>query len=77
LKCGFLANRDANLHFGLLTDFRDAEEETLPEDEPLLQLVRQRIEELNTKYGFSRGRFLLPFPSPPSLESSGTDMDGL
>jgi hypothetical protein len=29
----FLANRDANLCFGLLTDFRDAAEETLPEDE--------------------------------------------
>ena len=24
LEVRFLANRDANLHFGLLTDFRDA-----------------------------------------------------
>ena len=38
LEVRFLANRDDNLHFGLLTDFRDAREETLPEDEPLLQL---------------------------------------
>ena len=38
----FLANRDANLHFALLTDFRDAAEETLPEDEPLLRLAQQR-----------------------------------
>ena len=50
LEVRFLANRDENLHFGLLTDFQDAEEETLPEDEPLLLLARQRIEELNEKY---------------------------
>jgi hypothetical protein len=37
LEVRFLANRDENLHFGLLTDFRDAMEETLPEDESLLQ----------------------------------------
>ncbi len=50
LEVRFLANRDANLHFGLLTDFRDAREETLPEDEPLLRLAQKRIEELNQKY---------------------------
>src|SRR3972149_9925440 len=50
LEVRFLANRDDSLHFGLLTDFRDAEAETLPEDEPLLLLARQRIEELNEKY---------------------------
>ena len=37
LEVRFLANRDENLHFGLLTDFRDAHEETMPEDEPLLR----------------------------------------
>jgi cellobiose phosphorylase len=51
LEVRFLANRDENLHFGLLTDFRDAEEEITPEDKPLLQLVRKRVEELNKKYG--------------------------
>jgi cyclic beta-1,2-glucan synthetase len=50
LEVRFLANRDDNVHFGLLTDFRDADEETIPEDEPLLRLVRQKIEELNIKY---------------------------
>ena len=50
LEVRFLANRDEHLHFGLLTDFRDAPEETLPEDEPLLRLARKRIEELNEKY---------------------------
>jgi len=50
LEVRFLANRDDNLHFGLLTDFQDASVETLPEDEPLLLLARQRIQELNKKY---------------------------
>ncbi len=50
LEVRFLANRDDHLHFGLLTDFRDAPEETLPEDEPLLQLAQMRIRELNGKY---------------------------
>jgi cellobiose phosphorylase len=50
LEVRFLANRDDNLHFGLLTDFRDASEETIPEDEPLLRLAREGIEGLNEKY---------------------------
>jgi cellobiose phosphorylase len=50
LEVRFLANRDDRLHFALLTDFSDAVEEELPEDEPLLRLARQRIEELNKKY---------------------------
>ena len=50
LEVRFLANRDAHLHFGLLTDFSDAREETLPEDEALLKRARERIEGLNRKY---------------------------
>ena len=50
LEVRFLANRDENLHFGLLTDFRDAQEETIPEDESLLRLAEKRIRELNEKY---------------------------
>ncbi len=50
LEVRFLANRDANLHFGLLTDFHDAGQEMQPEDESLLRLARQGIEDLNAKY---------------------------
>ena len=50
LEVRYLANRDANLHFGLLTDFRDATVENLAEDEPLLQLADDRIGALNEKY---------------------------
>jgi cyclic beta-1,2-glucan synthetase len=50
LEVRFLANREENLHFGLLTDFQDADHESLPEDEQLLQLAARKIEELNEKY---------------------------
>ncbi len=50
LEVRFLANQDENLHFGLLTDFLDAEKEILPEDDSLLKLVIRRIEALNNKY---------------------------
>ena len=50
LEVRFLANRDQHLQFGLLTDYRDAHEETLPDDEALLSLARLGIERLNEKY---------------------------
>jgi cyclic beta-1,2-glucan synthetase len=64
LEVRFLANRDANLHFGLLTDFRDAAEETLAEDAPLLQLARERIEALNTQYAGDRNDIFFLFHRP-------------
>ncbi len=64
LEVRFLANRDDHLHFGLLTDFRDAIEETLPEDEPLLRFARQRIEELNEKYRSPGGDTFFLFHRP-------------
>lgn len=51
LEVRFLANRDECLHFGLLTDFRDAAQQSLPEDDLLVQQAQTRIEELNKKYG--------------------------
>jgi cyclic beta-1,2-glucan synthetase len=64
LEVRFLANRDDNLHFGLLTDFQDAAEETLPEDEPLLLLARQRIEGINEKYQNAKGDTFFLFHRP-------------
>ena len=64
LEVRFLANRDENLHFGLLTDFRDALEETLPEDEPLLRLAQTRIQELNEKYRNAKGDTFFLFHRP-------------
>jgi cyclic beta-1,2-glucan synthetase len=64
LEVRFLANRDDNLHFGLLTDFQDASEEILSEDEPLVQLARQRIEALNEKYKNAKGDTFFLFHRP-------------
>ena len=64
LEVRFLANRDENLHFGLLTDFPDAHEETLPKDEPLVNLARQGIEALNEKYRSSQGDIFFLFHRP-------------
>jgi cyclic beta-1,2-glucan synthetase len=46
----FLANRDPHLFWALLTDFRDAPQEVMPEDGALLRLARDRIDDLNAKY---------------------------
>jgi len=64
LEVRFLANRDDNLHFGLLTDFQDAAEETLPEDGPALLLARQRVEGLNEKYRNAKGDTFFLFHRP-------------
>jgi cyclic beta-1,2-glucan synthetase len=64
LEVRFLANRDGNLHFGLLTDFRDAAEETLPEDALLLELARERIEALNARYAGGESDVFFLFHRP-------------
>ena len=64
LEVRFLANRDENLHFALLTDFLDADEETTPEDGELLRLVRKGIEELNGKYGSAKSDPFFLFQRP-------------
>jgi cyclic beta-1,2-glucan synthetase len=59
LEVRFLGNREAELHFALLTDFADAPTETLPGDEPLLRRVRDGIVALNAKYPGANDNFLL------------------
>jgi cyclic beta-1,2-glucan synthetase len=55
LEIHFLANQDENLHFGLLTDFKDAKYEKLDEDEELVKIASKKIDELNETY--SKGRY--------------------
>ena len=60
LEIRFLANRDDHLFFALLTDFRDAGEETMPDDETLLSMAQKGIEGLNAKHQDMKGdRFFL------------------
>ncbi|MGC4101978.1 GH36-type glycosyl hydrolase domain-containing protein [Ferruginibacter sp.] len=67
LEVRFLANRDANLCFALLTDFKDAEHQYLPEDKTLLQTVKNKIIELNKKYGRSSNDTFFLFHRPRKL----------
>ena len=51
LEVRYLANRDPNLRFCLLTDFADAPKEHMPQDAELVELATALITELNEKYG--------------------------
>ena len=53
LEVRYLCNRDASLHFALLTDLIDAKHEVMPEDDALITLARTGIEQLNAKYAGS------------------------
>ena len=50
LELYYLSNPDRMLTYALLTDFRDAPREIMPEDELLLALASAGIKELNRKY---------------------------
>ncbi len=50
LEVRYLANRDNNLHFALLTDLEDAPQEVMPGDAELVRLAREGVEHLNQKY---------------------------
>jgi cellobiose phosphorylase len=64
LEVRFLANRDAHLHFGLLTDLQDAPSETLPGDQALIDLAAQGVAALNAKYPRSSGNSFFLFHRP-------------
>lgn len=62
LEVRFLANRDPELRFALLTDFHDAPAEHTEADAPLLAAARDGIAALNARYaaeGGGLGRFFL------------------
>jgi cyclic beta-1,2-glucan synthetase len=50
IEIQYLANRDDNLFFALLSDFTDAKEEHAQNDKEILDLARTRITELNARY---------------------------
>ena len=50
LEIHHLSNRDAQLHFALLTDFRDAAAEILPGDAALLLRAKAGVRMLNRRY---------------------------
>ena len=50
LELHFLSNADPHLHFALLTDFADAPQQHLPDDDVLIEQARAGIQALNEKY---------------------------
>jgi len=64
LEIRYLGNRDKNLFFALLTDFRDAHEAVRPDDDALLELACRGIEELNEKYSDDRPSVFYLFHRP-------------
>ncbi|MEO8211752.1 MAG: glucoamylase family protein, partial [Myxococcales bacterium] len=64
LEVRYLANRDDNLHFALLTDFTDAATETVAGDDDLVSLARDGVTELNRKYQTHRDGIFFLFHRP-------------
>ncbi len=64
LEVYFLANHDDNLHFAILTDYKDAATETMPGDEALVRVASEGIELLNQKYIKERGNIFFLFHRP-------------
>ena len=54
MEVRYLANKQDHLHFALLTDFRDASEEVLPDDTRLLAYAEKKIADLHIKYGIDK-----------------------
>jgi cyclic beta-1,2-glucan synthetase len=51
LEVHYLANADDNLHFALLSDWTDSDEEVSPADRQLVAAAAKAIDELNQRYG--------------------------
>jgi len=64
LEIRYLGNRDANVFFALLTDFRDASEKTLAGDDALITYTRDAITALNASYADDRACIFYLFHRP-------------
>ena len=64
LEVRYLANKCSNLHFGLVTDFKDADQQELPEDHLLINFAQDRINGLNKKYGKEKQDIFYLFHRP-------------
>ena len=50
LELHYLGNADPHLYFALLTDFADAPQEHMPEDDALVEQAKRGVQDLNRKY---------------------------
>ena len=83
LEIHYLANRDSQFYFALLTDFADAPTAEVPNDGALLAAALEGIERLNARYAAgppkraAAANTFLPVSSPSPVERVGKQMDGL
>ncbi len=49
LEVHYLSNREDNIYFGIIGDFRDGDKKTMEEDEKIISKALESIEKLNKK----------------------------
>ncbi|WP_262965099.1 GH36-type glycosyl hydrolase domain-containing protein [Methylobacter psychrophilus] len=54
MEIRYLSNRESRLYFALLSDWTDADQETMPGDDQLLSIATTGVAALNAKYGEPR-----------------------
>jgi cyclic beta-1,2-glucan synthetase len=54
LEVHYLSNKEKNLYFTLVGDFKDAASKNLPEDEKIIEVAMDGINELNSRYADSQ-----------------------
>ncbi|HEY0670842.1 MAG TPA: hypothetical protein VGD27_01185, partial [Longimicrobiales bacterium] len=64
IEAQFLANRDAHLHFAVLSDFTDANAAVCPGDQEIVAAAVRGISELNTRYAPDTGDAFFLFHRP-------------
>lgn len=77
LEIRFLGNKDPNLLFALLTDFKDADHENTPTDKQLLALAVSGVHELNRKYNLVSNEPFCLFHRPRVLNANDQIWMGL
>ena len=77
LEVRYLANRTEHFHFALLSDLPDAETETSPNDQALIEQAQTEIQALNDKYKDDRHDIFFLFHRAAPLESSRRRLDGV
>ena len=78
LEVRFLANRDPNLHFALLTDLPDAVSEPRDKDShPLVELAVRSDRRTQCEIPVAEEREISPASSPPRVQPPAGRVDGL
>lgn len=68
LEIRYLANKEENLHFGLLSDFTDADSATTPQDDSLIALAKKKNNSIKRKIFNAQERYFLSLSSSQKME---------